>query len=195
MQIEPMKHPSSRELFRYWTTLRGARPAPERDELDPGALRKVLGDSFVLTFDPSAGFPFRLAGTRLCGLAGRELKGRAFVDLWEEESRPLVTALLGGAADEAAAVAAGAVGLTDSEPPVPLELVLLPLAHRRSLHERLLGLLVPLETPYWLGVSQVRAFRIGAFRNLTPWSAPSLIPALPERARPRLVVLEGGRAG
>lgn len=189
-----MKHPSSRELFRYWTTLRGVRAAPDRDELDPGALRKVLGDAFVLTFDPAGGYPFRLAGTRMCGLFGRELKHVPFVELWDGESRALVQALLAGVADEAVGIVAGAAGLTASEPPLPLELVLLPLAHRTSLHERLLGLLAPVQVPYWLGIEPVRAVRIGTFRNLTPGGAPSLVPApVPERRRPRLVVLEGGR--
>ncbi|RAI44968.1 PAS domain-containing protein [Rhodoplanes roseus] len=190
-----MKHPSSRELFRYWTTLRGSRPAPDRDDLDPGALRKILGDSFILTFDSREGFPFRLAGTRMCGLFCRELKATPFVGLWDEESRALVRALLGGVAEEAAGIVAGASGITASEPPLPLELVLLPLAHRNSLHERLLGMLAPLQSPYWLGVDPVRAIQIGTFRNLTPRIAPSLVPASdPERRRARLVVLEGGRS-
>ena len=189
-----MKHPASRELFRYWTTLRGVRAAPERDDLDPGALRKILGDSFILTFDPDAGYPFRLAGTRMCGLFCRELKGTAFVDLWDRESAPLIQALLAGVADEAVGIVAGVAGLTAAEPPLALELVLLPLAQRSSLHERLLGLLAPIQVPYWLGVEPVREIRLGTFRNLTPGAAPSLVPAAtPERRRPRLVVLDGGR--
>lgn len=191
-----MKHSSSRELFRYWTTLRGARPAPERDEIDPGALRKVLGDSFVLTCDPRTGYPVRLAGTRLCGLFCRELKGSAFVGLWDAESRALVQSLLAGVSDEAAGVVVGVTGLTAAEPPLPLELLLLPLAQRSSLHVRLLGVLAPLQVPYWLGIEPVRAMSVGTFRNLTPRTAPSLVPAAgPERRRARLVVLEGGRSG
>ncbi|NVO17533.1 MAG: PAS domain-containing protein [Rhodoplanes sp.] len=190
-----MKHPSSRELFQYWTTLRGRRRAPERDEIDPGALRKILGDSFVITFDERAGHPVRLAGTRLCGLFCRELKGTPFVGLWDEESRPLLRSLVAGVADEAAGVVVGASGLTAGEPPLPIEMVLLPLAHRASLHARLLGVLAPLQTPYWLGIERVTAMSIGTFRNLVPRTAPSLVPALdPERRRARLVVLEGGRS-
>lgn len=189
-----MKHPSSRELFQYWTTLRGLRRAPERDEIDPGALRKVLGDSFVLTVDDRAGHPVRLAGTRLCGLFCRELKDSPFVELWDEESRPLLRSLVAGVTDEAVGVVIGASGLTAGEPPLPLEMVLLPLAHRGSLHARLLGVLAPLQVPYWLGIERVTAVSIGTFRNLTPRPSPSLVPALdPGRRRARLVVLEGGR--
>ena len=56
-----MKHPSIRELFDYWDTRRGRRPAPERGDIEPGAIRRVLADTFILTFDERAGHPFRLA--------------------------------------------------------------------------------------------------------------------------------------
>ncbi|RAI34963.1 PAS domain-containing protein [Rhodoplanes serenus] len=191
-----MKHAASRELYRYWTTLRGVRRAPERDEIDPAALRKVLGDSFILTFDRNAGHPVRLAGTRLCGLFGRELKGSAFTGLWEPVSHPLISSLIAEVADEAAGLVIGAHGLTQHEPPLPLEVVLLPLAHRASLHARLLGVLAPLQVPYWLGIEPVRSLRFDTFRNLAPTLAPSLVPAVrPEVRRPHLVVLEGGRRG
>ncbi|MEJ1934798.1 PAS domain-containing protein, partial [Nostoc sp. NIES-2111] len=70
-----MKHPASRTLFSYWDTLRGERTAPERSELDPGAIRNILADTFILEVDAGQTFPFRLAGTRVCALYGRDLKG------------------------------------------------------------------------------------------------------------------------
>ena len=43
-----MKHPSNRELFNYWNERRGPRLAPERADIEPSAIRHVLGDTFVL---------------------------------------------------------------------------------------------------------------------------------------------------
>ena len=40
-----MKHASSREVFCYWNELRGRRVAPQREELDPAAVRKALADN------------------------------------------------------------------------------------------------------------------------------------------------------
>ena len=77
-----MKHASTREVFDYWNERRGERVAPERYDIDPGAIRRALGDTFILSFDPKAGPQFRLAGTRLCALLCRELKGEAFLNLW-----------------------------------------------------------------------------------------------------------------
>ena len=43
-----MKHAASRELYAYWQEKRGARPAPERTDIEPGAIRAVLADAFIL---------------------------------------------------------------------------------------------------------------------------------------------------
>ena len=83
-----MKHAASRELYAYWQEKRGTRPAPERTEIEPGAIRGVLADAFILALDRGSGHPIRLAGTRLCALFGREIKGESFLDLWASTSRP-----------------------------------------------------------------------------------------------------------
>jgi hypothetical protein len=99
-----MKQASSRELFGYWTAKRGTRPAPERGEIEPSAIRRALGDVFILEFDRLSSHPFRLAGTRVCALFGRELKNVPFLDLWEPGSRLTVADLLESVADEATGV-------------------------------------------------------------------------------------------
>ena len=57
-----MKHPSSREFFAYWDEKRGHARAPDRSEIEPGAVRELLGDVFVLSYDAPSGHPFRVAG-------------------------------------------------------------------------------------------------------------------------------------
>ena len=59
-----MKLAVTMELHAYWNRLRGARSAPERNDVDPSAIRGVLADTFVLDFDEGRGFPFRIAGSR-----------------------------------------------------------------------------------------------------------------------------------
>ena len=59
-----MKNASTRLVFEYWDALRGERSAPERGEIEPGALRHALADTFVLENEP-IGPVFRLAGTRI----------------------------------------------------------------------------------------------------------------------------------
>src|ERR1700691_6391576 len=89
-----MKHAASRELYAYWEERRGQRPAPERADIEPGAIRAALSDTFILELDAGDGHSFRLAGTRVCALFGRELKGESFIDLWATGSRQAIYDLL-----------------------------------------------------------------------------------------------------
>ena len=40
-----MKHPSSRAFFAYWDKKRGTARAPDRADIDPAAVRGLLGDT------------------------------------------------------------------------------------------------------------------------------------------------------
>src|SRR3954467_12971152 len=134
-----MKHSSIRELFNYWNESRGHRPAPERNDIEPGSIRRVLADTFILTFDKSAGHPFRIAGTRACAAFGRELKGEAFVDLWSADCRNMVRNLLTIVANEAIGVVAGAQGVSTDGSKLDFELLVLPLSQRGRTDVRVLG--------------------------------------------------------
>ena len=138
-----MKHASTRELYDYWTSRRGTRAAPERNEIEPGAIRRVLADTFMLNFDPRGGHPFRIAGTRVCAAFGRELKGAAFTEIWDADSRQLVRDILAVVATESVGVVAAASGQSRAGAPLGLELLALPLAHRGGASTRILGALVP----------------------------------------------------
>jgi hypothetical protein len=195
-----MKHSSTRELFDYWNKLRGTRAAPERDEIEPGAIRRALADTFMLFFDPRTGHPFRIAGTRVCAAFGRELKGVAFTDIWAAASRDPIRNLLATVAAESIGVVAGASGRGAEGAALELELLVLPLAHRGSASTRVLGALAPTELPYWLGTQTLGPLTLGMIRYLGPqtgpYSVPRRAPALPSMARVRhgLVVYDGGQA-
>ena len=105
-----MKHPSNRELHDYWNERRGSRLAPERADIEPSAIRQVLGDTFVLETDAMGHYPFRLAGTRLCALFGRELKSESFVKLWERSGQTAMRELLAVMMEEKTGVVASVTG-------------------------------------------------------------------------------------
>ena len=193
-----MKQASSRELFGYWVARRGTRVAPERGEIEPSAIRKALGDVFILEFDRVAGHPFRLGGTRVCALFGRELKNERFIDLWEAGSRAALADLVDGIADEATGVVASASGRTAEGWTQDLELVLLPLAQRGDTHQRVIGALAPLSVPPWLGSATLGALALGNIRYLDPAreapAAARLVAGnLTAARRATFTVLEGGR--
>jgi hypothetical protein len=194
-----MKHPSTRELFDYWTTRRGSRPAPERSEIEPGAIRRVLADTFILGIDPAIGHPFRIAGTRVCAIFGRELKGAAFTNLWREASRPAVREILAVVATESVGVVAGASAHGGEGTLLKLEFLALPLAQRDGANSRILGALTPADTPYWLGTDGLGPLTLGAVRYLgaetsLPTAPPRTTAAASGRMRNGLVVYDGGHA-
>jgi hypothetical protein len=193
-----MKSESTSKLFAYWNERRGSRLAPERGDIEPGAIRDILGDSFIIAFDPETDHPFRLAGTRVCALFGRELKGEPFVQLWDLESRKALRDMTTIVADEAVATVAGARARTAQGSGADLELLLLPLYHRGKMHVRLLGLLAPIETPYWVGAEHVAALTLGAMRHLGPAIETISAPRFGKRTAPGkvrggLTIYEGGR--
>jgi hypothetical protein len=190
-----MKHPATRELFRYWTQRRGLRAAPERADIDPGHLKGLLADSFVLTFNPAVGHPFRIAGTRLCALFGRELRGTPFADLWDAGQRP--GRLMQDAAQEATGLVAAAHASVDGQR-LDLELLTLPLSHGGRMPARFIGTLAPLNTPYWLGTHPAPRLTFGIHRYVGGGAERperTFVPAATSaRARPALSVFDGGRA-
>jgi hypothetical protein len=201
-----MKNPVNRELFAYWNERRGLRIAPERGDIDPTAIRHALGDSFFLSRDATASFSFRLAGSRVCALFGRELKNDSFFNLWALPNRPALRKLMLAVADEKVGVIAQATGRTTDGAPlsVNLELLLLPLLHRGPLDPRVFGALVPMTVPFWLGLRSVGPLELGMLRHIGPTvddaRAPRLVPGVSNgeirphgQARGRLVVYNGGR--
>lgn len=193
-----MKHATTREVFAYWDNCRGERLAPERSDIEPGAIRSVLCDTFILTFDSKAGHPFRLAGTRLCAVMGCELKDEPFADLWAEQSGKQIESLLKTIAEETVGLVASVSGENEDGQRLDLELLMLPLGHRGRMPARLLGALSPLRPPYWAGVKPVLHLTLGQHRHLGPnvdlIAAPHFHAAPMEPAQRRgFVVLQGGR--
>jgi hypothetical protein len=160
-----MKHSSTRAVFAYWDERRGQRPAPERADIDPVAIRHALGDTFMLAADFIDEHRFRLAGTRVCALFCREIKGESFTPLWGETSRKSVRDLLAIMADEKVGAIAGLTGHTAEGNETELEMVLLPLAHSGHARIRAIGTLTPINSPYWIGVQPLVELTLGALRH------------------------------
>lgn len=190
-----MKHAASRELYAYWEKQRGTRPAPERSEIEPGAIRGALSDAFVLGIDRNAGYPVRLAGTRVCALFGRELKGEPFLGLWAASSQPIVASLLAVLADEHIGTVAGVTGHNGRGESADLELLLLPLIAPRPHLARSIGVLAPMQLPAWLGLSAIGCLTLGGRRHVGAGIERRLLPRfMAPRSRRGLIVYDGGRS-
>src|ERR1700723_1173541 len=134
---------SSREFFAYWDEKRGGARAPDRSEIEPGAVRELLGDIFVLSYDATSGYPFRVAGTRVCALLGCDLKDRSFSALFEPDARREIEDIIAAVAEEMLAAVAGISATSQDGSPTHLELLLLPFNTRAHTPISLTGLLAP----------------------------------------------------
>ncbi|MEO3433019.1 PAS domain-containing protein [Inquilinus sp. CAU 1745] len=75
--ISAVKSAKIRRLSDYWNGLRGDRPAPRRDEIDPSEIGSLLPYIMItqLERDPFR-VRFRLVGTKVVEITGFEFTGR-----------------------------------------------------------------------------------------------------------------------
>jgi hypothetical protein len=196
--VAAMKHATKRALFEYWNDRRGKRPAPERADIEPAAIRHALGDTFMLAADFVDQLRFRLAGTRVCALFCREIKGEEFQALWAEESAEAIENLLTVVNTETIGAVAGVTGHTADGTSLDLEFLMLPLAHAGHARIRAMGVLVPVALPYWLGEKPLVSLELGSLRHigsgLETVPAPRLAHASEDvQLRHGFVVYSGGR--
>ncbi len=74
-----LTHPTLRAFYDYWLGLPADRGLPGRQHVDPWTIRALLPWLFMLDVEeppPHARFRWRLAGTGIVGLTGRELTGK-----------------------------------------------------------------------------------------------------------------------
>jgi hypothetical protein len=167
-----MKHPSNRAFFAYWDEKRADARAPDRSEIEPEAVRDLLGDIFVLSYDSAAGFPFRVAGTRLSALLGRDLRDQSFSRLFVQDGRREIEDIITVVTEEMLAAVAGITATSDDGTPTHLELLLLPFNSRAHAPISLTGLLAPFEN----GHRVLRDFKLTSWRYLGHQPPQRLVP-------------------
>jgi hypothetical protein len=210
-----MNQNGSITLFHYWNRLRDGRPAPKRSEVEPADIKSLLADTFILEKDTRGEAVFRLAGTRLCAVYGRELKGFSFPSLWREKDQRLVSRLIHGVFDQSSVLLIAYEGFSRTGRSNKFELLALPLDGGAE-SQRCLGVISAAEKPFWLGADPVTDALVDTIRVVDPEKepmflknraaidVPSLVPseldppetisALGQARRIRhLVVLDGGR--
>jgi hypothetical protein len=183
-----MKHPSNRDFFAYWDEQRGHARAPDRSDIEPGAVRELLGDIFVLSCE--AGFPFRMAGTRLCALLGGDMKNMSFAAQFATGSRREIEDILTVVCEEMMPAVAGVRASLPDGTTTHLELLLLPFNARAHQPISLTGALAPFGTASGtLGPLEIVSWR---YMHLPP--EPIVPRALRKLALARgLMVYEGLR--
>jgi hypothetical protein len=135
----------------------------------------------VLSYDNEAGYPFRVAGTRVCALLGRDLKDTSFAALFRPDSRREIEDVITCVAEETVAAIAGITAISEDGSPAHLELLLLPFNNRAHAPISMTGLLAPFES------------NLGTLRDLelTSWRYLHRPEKLVPRALRKLAIARG----
>ena len=173
-----MKQDGSIALFHYWNRLRKGRPAPKRTEIEPADIKTLLTDTFILERDTRGEAVFRLAGTRLCAMYGRELKGFSFPSLWREKDQRLVARLASGVFESNSVVVIAFDGISRNKRSNPFEMVILPLDGGVD-SPRCLGAMSAARKPFWLGADPIVEAQVESVRVVDPDREPMFLKNRP----------------
>ena len=218
-----MRHPQTKNLFAYWMELFAdanescgtPRRMPSRNAVEPAAIRNLLGDVFILDGSDDGEVRYRIAGTRVCALHGREMRGEPFADGFGVPNKSDARSWTGTMGTERCLVLLSTVATSRAGEVVALETLLLPLEHEGRTDRRALGITTAADEPEWLGLVPVVAQDLCAARLIRPWESnvflanypfalPDTVeaapgrrnadPLVPHRTVSHLRVFEGGRA-
>lgn len=140
-----MQTTTTRAIHAYWSGVRGERDVPDRRDIEPAALRQHLPDLFILEQVSGSAPLFRLAGTRLCALFGRELRATAFDSLFAPEVRDRIRRSCDAVTAQRRAAVVRASTCGQSSRQAAVEILLLPITSQSSQVDRIFGALTPLE--------------------------------------------------
>lgn len=138
-----MKLTVSRSIVAYWNEIRGMDPAPTRAALKPGPISGLLPDLFILYREKDGTPIFRLAGTRVCALVGRELRQQSFAALFSEDQAHKVRMLVQNVTERLRPLAVTVRPRALDADPVELEMVLLPVLEENHDARVVLGVMAP----------------------------------------------------
>lgn len=140
-----MRNAHTQSLLDHWRRERGETLAPRKTEIDPKAIKGHLAFAFLLKREAGDKFTFVLAGTGMCDLFGKELKGHSFTHLWAEQSRNAALTSLIRVSNLSVPTVALSVAETEDGRAMPGEVLLLPYTDDRGETTYILGHFQPLD--------------------------------------------------
>lgn len=185
-----MRHKNSLELFDYWRAKRGNRAAPNRTDIEPADIRKLLPHVFICDLTDGNELKFRLAGTGLCALHGRELKGQDLPSLWLADGVRNAGRIGASVVTRATPAVLTLDCLSAGARIIQAEMVLLSLTGPSGKQDRLIGLLSVFDPPYWVGHDPITGISTTGIRFLDQAREPLFLANRPEIGLPAAAVMQ-----
>lgn len=161
-----MRQKTSTEIFTYWEQIRGNADAPMRNLIQPSAISHILPELFILENTADDNPRFRLAGTAICNLMGREIRGETFAALWAGSQQEDPVRIAAGVMTHVVPALINATGYCISGRSMAFEMVLMPLRSSGDTCDRLLGCLAPAASSAWLGNERLEFLALDRSRLL-----------------------------
>ncbi len=161
-----MRQKTSIEIFTYWERIRGDADAPLRNLIQPSAVSHILPELFILENTADDNPRFRLAGTAICNLMGREIRGENFAALWAGSQQDDPVRIASGVMTHVVPASMNATGYCISGRSMTFELMLLPVRTSSDICDRLLGCLTPSVHPSSLGNERLEFLALDRSRLL-----------------------------
>jgi hypothetical protein len=196
-------HPLSRALFRYWEKVRGERSAPDRRDIDLKEIREIVRWLCILEREPVRQcYRWRLAGTGICRIFGRELTGDSVFRQWDRFEQQMLSGMLDQVIGTLQPSVSRIRAVTLSGEQLGLELIALPMLPERGMVPHIFGALIPFREPDWLGADPLTSFSLSAVKVIwtepIPGEAGPAADLKPRSARGRTIVpfqvIDGGLA-
>lgn len=198
-----MRNAGTKELYQYWNRIRDGQPAPLRTQIEPVDIRTYLADTFILEQGFSREITFRLAGTRVCAIYGRELKDFSFFSLFTLPDMSLAKRIINACLLEKTVSVITFDGITRNKRVSGFEAIFMPLANNGE-GGRLFGAIFSESKPFWLGADPVVESRITSVRIIDPEkelvfnnrpsvTVPSMDPSLRNLSVGRQIQGESGK--
>ena len=199
---DDIMHPTARELFRFWESARGEMAAAKKQSMQLSKISKILSHVCILERNVhQQSYVWRLAGSGICRLWGKELTGTDVLETWPEFEKQtmasgfdMVVAML-----QPCVSRFKAVNSFGSE--IGIEFLCLPIQDSKTGAIQILGTVVPFRSPDWLGTRELVSFELSAMRKIWTDALPGddiaensgFQPRTAKKSPPFLKVIEGGR--
>ncbi|MFN4143045.1 PAS domain-containing protein [Aestuariivirga sp.] len=192
-----IQHPWSRMLFRFWEATRAERSAPHRHDLDLKQIRALVPYLFIAEQpEGTLDFRWRLAGTGICHLYGRELTGKPFLTGWDDFEAAVIHRFLGAVTGmHQPALLRLRLGTVRGQT-LTAEMAAFPVLASDEVNTHVLGGLFPFADPSHDDPDGLATFELQSARLVWTETIPPAIEganAAPP-ARPRFHVIAGGRS-
>ena len=165
-----MRQKTSIEIFNYWDRIRGSADAPLRNSIEPAAIKHILPRLFILEMMPKGEIRFRLAGTMVCNLFGRELRNDEFTALWTGSQLDDIAKITTGVMTNAVPILLNATGYSAGGRSLAFEIVMMPLRSSEDRCDRLLGCFVPTNGVTWITGEPLETMVLDRSRLMQDWS-------------------------